>query len=238
MKCPKCNDFIILDRSQKQWRCLKCNLLKPFDFDKYLDFTEKQLKKLDSYDWYGIKQNNRLDAKTNFIYKVYGYNDLESFIYQAKLSDIERRYAKNRWYNFHSSIATEIIFSNSPLVTPNLNEKSKLVDFSIMDVKFDHKGTVFPKAYTKNFRDAVRDKKNLIEWFYKNQSVQGRYHLSNRLFIVFYSDNGEHWRLKAELHMIKNEIEKYLKNYNQKKLVKVELEPGRTSLSDIIFIKK
>ena len=37
--------------------------------------------------------------------------------------------------------------------------------------------------------------------------------------------------------MIKNEIEKYLKNYNQKKLVKIELEPGRTSLSDIIFIK-
>ena len=53
---------------------------------------------------------------------------------------------------------------------------------------------------------AKANKTHLIHWFYKQQSKGQRYHLKNRLFMVVYDPDGEHWKLKAELGILKDKI--------------------------------
>ena len=45
----------------------------------------------------------------------------------------------------------------------------------------------------------------LIQWLYSNQSQEGRKHLKNRLFLVLVDKNKEHWKLKAEISLLKKE---------------------------------
>lgn len=197
---------------------------------------QHELKRVTKYNWGNKKQNNDLDSKTNFIYNIYKYDKLIYSFKKYNLSQYESIYASNRWYNYISALATERFFSLNSRVRPNTNKFDKLIDFYIDDIKFDHKGSVFPKAYGNTFSFAKNHKKDLITWLYNNQSKQGRCHFSNRLFIIFYSKNGEHWKLKSELFLIKKEIDFYLKNFNRNKLIKLNLN-NKEIYSDIIFIR-
>ena len=87
---------------------------------------------------------------------------------------------------------------------------------------------------------ALRNKKELIEWLYANQSQQKRKHLDNRLFIIVYAQNGKHWKLKAEISWLKDIILNYANNFNEENLIRLKLKNnGEETLSDIIWaIKK
>lgn len=212
-------------------------LLEQEKFELFLKIMENELKKLDNYSWNNIKQNNNLDDKTNFIYVTYFYEDLLSKIKEDKLNDIEASYAKARWYNYHSAKITESLFSNFPKVKANLNQYDKLIDFSINDINFDHKGTVFPARIPYTLTQCISNKKLLIDWLYSNQSSQRRFHIGNRLFIVFYDlKEQKHWKLKSEISLIRNTISRYLATFDSNNLVKVY--PQKTILSDIIFVVK
>lgn len=206
-------------------------------FELFLKIMENELKKLDNYSWQNVKQNDYLDKKTKFIYSIYFYEDLLSKIEEAGLSDNEASYAKTRWYNYHSAKITESLFANSPKVKANINQYDKLVDFSIDGVNFDHKGTVFPAKISYTLRQCFFNKKILIDWLYRNQSSQGRYHIGNRLFIVFYDlKEQKHWKLKSEISLIKNAIQNYLNTFNKNNLIMYSKE--KNILSDVIFIIK
>lgn len=212
-------------------------LTKQEKFELFLKAMENELKKLDNYSWQNVKQNDYLDRKTRFIYSIYFYNELLSKIKEAGLNENEASYAKTRWYNYHSAKITESLFANSPKVKANLNQYDKLVDFSIDDINFDHKGTVFPAKIPYTLRQCFFNKKILIDWLYDNQSSQGRYHIGNRLFIVFYDlKEQKHWRLKSEISLIKNAIQNYLNTFNKDNLITFSKE--RNILSDVIFIIK
>ena len=72
-------------------------------------------------------------------------------------------YSLNRWFNFWSAQAVEKIFCSLPNVQPALDEKDKLVDFTIDGVKFDHKTSIFPKNFPYPINEAVKKTDELIK---------------------------------------------------------------------------
>lgn len=201
-----------------------------------LQSLESELKKrLDfPYTW-GRRQTDDWDKKTKFIYQTQDFESLEN---QCKDFDNElRNYAFNRWLNFWSAKAVEEIFAENSLVKKEDNPFSKTVDFYISEIPFDHKSSVFPRQFGKRFDYCLNHKKLLIEWLYQNQSQQGRKHLENRLFIVFFNEkSNEHWKMKTELSLIQEKIEDYLRNFSKDNLVSLNLD-SREILSDVIWIK-
>jgi hypothetical protein len=197
---------------------------------------EKELKKrLDfPYKW-GRKQSDNWDTLTNFIYNTFSFDTLLKRI--EYFDEDLQNYALNRWYNFWSAKAVESIFATHPNVEPNINIYDKLVDFKINNIPFDHKTSVYPKGYGKPIVYAKKNKIDLIEWLYKNQSQEGRKHLKNRLFIVLYATNGEHWKLKSEISLLKLHIDVYCKNFSPDNLITLNFGHGEI-FSDIIFVTK
>lgn len=208
-----------------------------------LSEIESELKKrlIHPYKW-GQKQNDIFDKQTNFIYHTFLYDDLlkeiEKRFKSEKDFDLYFNYTINRWYNFWSAQAVEKIFCSLPNVQPALDSKDKLVDFKIDGVSFDHKTSIYPKNFPYNIDEAVKKTDELIRWLYKHQSQQQRKHLKNRLFIVLYSSDGEHWKLKSEIMWLKERIEKYMLGFNPNYLLTFDFEKEKRTLADVIWAIK
>lgn len=202
-----------------------------------LEQIQAELKKRLNYPYkWGRKQSNSWDRQTNFIYKVSRFNQLliETENYSRELTD----YALNRWYNYWSAMAIESIFTSHENVVANKNKYDKLVDFKLNSIPFDHKTSVFPKGFGQSFEYAVRNKEELIKWLYENQSQQGRKHLKNRLFLVLCdSQGGNHWKIKAELYIMKEHIDTYVRDFREGNLTCLNYGAGEI-YADIIWITK
>jgi hypothetical protein len=201
---------------------------------------EAELKKRLTYPYkWGRKQNDHFDKLTNFVYHTLLFDDVIIEIENRFKKESEHKnianYALNRWYNFWSAQAVEKIFCELPAVKPALDSKDRLVDFTIDGVTFDHKTSVFPKNFPYAIKDSIKKTDELIKWLYKHQSQQQRKHLKNRLFVVLYSPDGEHWKLKAEISWLKERIEKYMNGFNPHYLLKFKLEKDHYTLADIIW---
>lgn len=211
--------------------------------DINLVLIEKELKKrlVYPYKW-GRKQNDEFDKLTNFVYRISSFEVILKEIENRFKKDKDHKnianYALNRWYNFWSAQAVEKIFCSLPNVKPALDEKDRLVDFTIDGVTFDHKTSIFPKNFPYKITEAIKKTNELIIWLYKNQSQQQRMHMKNRLFIVLYSPDGEHWKLKSEIAWLKNRIEKYMKGFNPHFLLKFPFEKNQETLADVIWATK
>ncbi|MBS4032899.1 MAG: hypothetical protein KGZ85_00420 [Ignavibacterium sp.] len=203
--------------------------------------TELKKRLIYPYIW-GRKQNDLFDNVTNFIYRINSFDEvLKEIETRFKMQDNYKdyfNYALNRWYNFWSAQCIEQIFCSMPGVKPALDEKDKLIDFTINDVTFDHKTSVYPKNFPHKIEDAIKHTDEMIKWLYRNQSQQKRKHLKNRLFVVLYSNNREDWKLKAEIGWLKERIEKYMLGFNPDYLMKFEFEKGKVTFSDIIWAIK
>jgi hypothetical protein len=201
---------------------------------------ENELKKRLTYPYkWGQKQNDNFDKQTNFIYHTFLFEDIlkeiETRFKSKENYDSYFNYTINRWYNFWSAQAVENIFCSLPNVNPAIDSKDRLVDFTIQGAAFDHKTSIFPKNFPYKIDDAIKRTDELIKWLYKNQSQQQRKHLKNRLFVVLYARNGEHWKLKSEIMWLKERIEKYIIGFNPDFLLKFNLETGQPTLADIIW---
>jgi len=208
--------------------------------DAELINIEKELKKRLPYPYkWGRKQNDEFDKLTNFVYRIPSFDEVlketESRFSEDKEHQNIANYALNRWYNFWSAQAVEKIFCSLPNVKPALDEKDRLADFTIDGVTFDHKTSIFPKNFSYPIEEAIKKTDELILWLYKHQSQQQRKHLKNRLFIVLYSADGEHWKLKAEISWLKERIEKYMEGFNPHYLLKFDLEKNKETISDVIW---
>ncbi|MCB0516304.1 MAG: hypothetical protein R2798_07790 [Chitinophagales bacterium] len=188
------------------------------------------------YQW-GRKQNNAFDKDTNFIYRTEKFADLQEVL-KNDFTSPKAAYALNRWYNFWSAQCVEYIFGTQPGVVKMQDSKDKYRDFFIENIPFDHKTSVYPAAYTTTLYEAMRHKKDLIEWLYHNQSQQQRLHWKNRLFIVLYNNDKQHWHLKAEILLLQKCINQYLVNFAPNKLTTLHSPQGNSALSDIIWAIK
>ena len=181
---------------------------------------------------WGRKQNDAWDHQTNFIYGIYRWDMVKQRV--NKLDAPLREYAINRWFNFWSAQAVERIFCELPGVTANLNQYDRLVDFSIVGIKFDHKTSVFPKQYGHPLQFARENQAHLIQWLSQNQSRQQRYHTANRLFILLYASNGEHWKLRADISGLRRVIRQYVGRFDPAELAQFSVDHRRV-LSGIIW---
>jgi hypothetical protein len=132
----------------------------------------------------------------------------------------------------------ENVFCSLPNVKPAFNSRDRLLDFTIQGAAFDHKTSIFPKNFPYKIDEAIKKTDELIKWLYKHQSQQQRKHMKNRLFIVLYSHNGEHWKLKSEVMWLKERIEKYLAGFNPDYLFKFNFEKDKETISDVIWAIK
>lgn len=209
-----------------------------------LEDIELELKQRHKYPyvWYR-KQNNIWDAHTNFIYKTSKWEDLiPKIAASVKEHQLDKKelfyYATNRWYNFWSAMAAENIFSNCKEVVSNPDSKNRTIDFTLQKIAFDHKTSVFPKHLKNDLAYAQSNKRELIDWLYKNQSSQKRFHLKNRLFIIVFDKNGEHWKLKGEIGLLQKEIKNYVSNFKPTQLQKFIFASNKETLSDIIWVTR
>ena len=132
-----------------------------------------------------IKQNDTLDRRTAHIYDCRTIDELRQQAQSKSLSEEEFMYSLHRWRNFKRHEAwMSLLFEQVPQISLPENAFHKKQDFFIAtaegeSVPFDLKVTRYPKALPPGAPDKV-----LAEWFYENQSKQGRFHLANRFFIV------------------------------------------------------
>ncbi|MBN1638021.1 MAG: hypothetical protein JW866_03580 [Ignavibacteriales bacterium] len=208
-----------------------------------LNRIELELNKRIVYPYiWGKKQNNEDDRLTNFIYDIDTFEDLiveidKRFKDKSNYKSI-LNYTLNRWYNYWSAKAVEFIFCSLPGVVAAKDARDRLIDFSIEGINFDHKTSVFPRKYPDSFEFAKKNPKDLCEWLYKNQSQENRKHLKNRIFIVLFSSDGEHWKLKSNIFLLKQKIELYIKDFDKNKLLTIQHKDGNTALSDIIWFEQ
>lgn len=199
-------------------------------------FIEKELKKRLQFPYrWGRKQQDSWDIQTGFIYRTPTFEELLSKT--SHFSKDLKDYAFNRWYNFWSAVAVELMFCNHEMVHPNPDKTDKLFDFKIGELPFDHKTSVFPKGFGRSLEFAKENKAELIQWLYNNQSQEGRKHHKNRLFVVLFSNDDLHWKLKSDLSLINEKVTEYLKGFNSDNLIQLDFPEGKV-LSDIIFIEK
>lgn len=198
--------------------------------------VERELKKRLPYPYrWGRKQSNSWDNSTNFIYQTYSFETLLKRT--ANLSAELKDYALNRWYNFWSAMAAEDIFSSHENIIANKNSYDKLVDFTINNIPFDHKTSIFPKGFNKPYEYAIENERELIQWLYNNQSQQKRKHLKNRLFIIMYDKNNQHWKMKSEIMELKIKIDLYVESFSSKNLYEFDFGEGKV-YSSILWIVK
>ena len=202
-----------------------------------LEQIERELKKrwAHPYVW-PKKQDDAWDEQTDFIYQISKYDELERAI--AGYGEELKNYARNRWYNFWSAVAVEQIFGMHKAVKPHPDPKDRYVDFTIGKIPFDLKTSVYPQKYPRPIHEALNTKPELIRWLYRHQSRQRRHHLKNRLFIILYAADGEHWRLKARIFLLKHRIDAYLDNLHPSVagLYRFKTEDGGSFFSDIIWV--
>lgn len=207
-----------------------------------IEFWENELKKRWAYPYsWGLKQNDELDQLTRFIYSTNSFDDLLKKIKTIESDTVYfnqlENYALNRWYNFHSAMCIEKLFLSSPRVVSAEDRYDKTKDFLIDNIPFDHKTSIFPRGFNHPFSFAAQNPKELAKWLYINQSKEGRFHLKNRLFVVLYDSQNEHWKLKADLHLIQKKVETYLQDFHLNQLITLTYSSGKI-LTDIIFIQK
>lgn len=187
---------------------------------------------------WGRKQSDEWDKESNFIYNYPTYDKLLATLKSKSKTGEFDNYAIHRWYNAMSALGVEMIFASQQGVKTNFNKYDKLVDFTIQSISFDHKTTVFPRGFEKDIRYAKENPKELIQWLYAQQSNESRFHLANRLFVVLYSSDGNHWRLRSELSELKPIIENYIQYFNRENLYQFSFEKNKQTFSDIIWFCK
>jgi hypothetical protein len=205
-----------------------------------LELREQELKKriTHPYEW-GRQQNDELDSLTDFVYHI--------FSFEALLKEIEVRfkvdpafkeisdYGMNRWYNFWSAKAIEHIFCSHQSVKAARDSNDRLREFRIGDLSFDHKTSTYPRGFNHDLEFGQKHPRELIEWFYTHQSQQRRKHFENRIFIVLYATDGQHWRLKAELAWLDGIIKSYLDHFDAAKLYRYKFEGKRETVADLMW---
>ena len=205
-----------------------------------LEMREHELKKrfAHSYEW-GQHQNDEWDRFTDFVYHI--------FSFEALLKEIESRfkvepmyeeilnYGMNRWYNFWSAKAIEQIFCSHPGVKAARDSNDRLREFRIGDLSFDHKTSTYPRGFNHDLDFGQKHPRELIEWFYTHQSQQRRKHFENRIFIVLYATDGQHWRLKAELSWLEGILKTYLDQFDATKLHRYKFEGKRETVADLLW---
>ena len=179
-------------------------------------------------------QNNKKDIDTNFIYYCH------TLLQVIELSDcnaVDVKYAVHRWYNYWCSKYAEHCLCQNGAVAET-NTKHHDIDLYVKDIHYDVKVAVLPKEMPTNTDFGSRDGKNrLIKWFVEQQSKEGRYHDTNKLYFVCVAgDHSDCLMVKSDFNKIEESAKKFMDYYKDHELNKIEIN-GKTIYADVIIVK-
>lgn len=203
-----------------------------------MDWQRELNKAMDEIWNRGHIQNDELDHLTDYIYRTVTYDLLKvrtSILCRKEGLNFDEvfGYALNRWFNNITSHYAEDVFTSHSIVEDEEDIYNKEIDFYINNKPFDLKMSVMPVWFNHTIEYAVENKAELIEWMYQNCSKERRLHNWNKIFIVCYSSDGNHNKVKWNLQLVKEAIDNYMLDYDDRKLTK-----QGDSYADIIFIIK
>ncbi|MFH1607206.1 MAG: hypothetical protein ABIC91_07690 [Nanoarchaeota archaeon] len=215
--------------------------------DKF-EHIRNEIQKVKIYLW-PKRQDDGWDRLSRFIYGTQDYSEIIKNIKGIKeknnLNQEFENYVICRWYNFWTSrIIEDNIFGEHLAVIPEKDRFHKYIDFYINKINFDLKCSVFPNKFNLTNDNAInfalKNPTELITWLYLQQSQQGRWHIANRLFIVFIDFNNinESWRLKKQFSKLKFFINNYLDNFNSNLFMIEDKRIKGNPQSDILFFIK
>jgi len=116
-----------------------------------------------------------------------------------------------------------------------LGDKDELININIDESNLGNSSIIH--NFNSMDKNDSSNEKELIQWLYDNQSQQGRKHLKNRLFIIMYDKNNQHWKMKSEIMELKKEIDLYVDDFSQSNLYEFDFGDGKV-YSDILWITK
>jgi len=150
-----------------------------------------ELQRLTRLPPWGRVQQDRWDEASRFIYQIRSLDELRQEtrrVAMARGFPLQEfaAYVVRRWYNFHTHQVVLEMFCAHPRVRPEINPRHPSVDFYLDGIPFDLKLTEFPRAYPRSLDEARSCPQDLVNWLYREQSREGRYHVANRMFVVFH----------------------------------------------------
>lgn len=202
------------------------------EYEKLADDLQ-HLQKMIPLNW-GCIQNNNIDNKIN-MFQINSFNALEEGI--ANFSENEKKYFRRRWFLWKCAQCDEHLFAINTNVIQNPNTKDQSYDIEFnnnLQLRFDVKGTVFPKSFRNSIEEVLNNPTNLIQFFYDKQSNGVRNNYQNRLFIVHHSHMGPeremylrcHWEFKKQVYL----------NYSSRITIDADFINYKKTKSDVIFI--
>jgi hypothetical protein len=176
-----------------------------------------ELHKLTEMPPWGRPQGDFWDRLSNFIYHtktLQGVQRQAQALARAKGLGVEafEAYTLRRWYNHHTHDQILQLFYQHPEITPEVDPKHRTIDFYLRGLPFDLKISRFPRAYPKTLKYAWQNRHHLAQWQYENQSRQGRYHTSNRLFIILHDRKQPEltWQLRRDFEKLEALVQEFL----------------------------
>ena len=177
----------------------------------------RELNKLDALPPWGRPQGDDWDHLSDFIYRV---KTLEGLRRQAQARARAEglnvssfvAYALRRWYNYHTHQQVLELICAHPSVRPERDPRHPTIDFYLRDLPFDLKLSHFPQAYPHGLEHALAHPADLVNWQYRNQSQQRRYHVGNRFFVMLHdrANPTNTWRLRRDFPRLETLIRRFL----------------------------
>lgn len=193
----------------------------------------QSLAKIVPLNW-GRVQNDGTDQQID-MFQINSFEELEK--QTAALSENARNYFRRRWFLWKSAQCDEHIFCMNKNVSPNPNSKDQSYDIefnSNSSLRFDVKGTIIPKKFRSTINQVIQDPREMVKFFYEEQSKGVRNNQQNRLFIIHHSYLNQeremylrcHWEYKINVYRL----------YSEKVNLKSNFIDYQNSKADVIFI--
>ena len=134
---------------------------------------------------WGNVQNNATDDKID-MFAIDDYSALTRAL--SQLPEAQQNYLRRRWYLWKCAQCDEYLFYVNDNVERNPDPRDKAYDIRIDgNIDFDVKGTVIPQSMREDAESVIADPRQMIDFYYDNQSKERRFDIQNRLFIVHHS---------------------------------------------------
>ena len=143
-------------------------------------------------------------------------------------------------------------FAHKKNIKYDLQQKDKNIFIELL-LRFNESTDSDVKKFRKKFnqkrgqiiRDTIQNPKKLIRWLYEEQGER-RFDAANRLFLILIDKNNleDSWKMKRNIDLLKNKINKYMDNFEFKNKNKFKIifkwKDGKqySAFSDILFITK
>ena len=184
--------------------------------EKQVD-VRKELQQVKQMPPWSRVQGDEWDRASRFIFSIRSLRKLRRETKRAAAEhDLPLRafggYVLRRWYSFHTHQAVLDLILDHPRTRPESDPFHHTVDFYLGDRGVDLKLTQLPRTFREDLSAVRTHPEDLAQWFYENQSKEGRFHTGNRLFVVLHdAENPEQtWELRRDFDQIEKAVNEFL----------------------------